>query len=115
MSVNSRAAMTLREFLNRRSRRSAVCLAIAVAFVWAFTFRAPKGSVENYLPGVAFVVALIVHLFVSGRARCPRCRELIGYIDTSQRKKDKKRILESGLDRCRSCGLHLDERIPLAW
>jgi hypothetical protein len=106
--------MTLREFLNRRIRRAAVCSAIALVVVWAFTIRAPRGSPENYLMGAAFVVALIAFLFVSSRARCPRCREAIGYIDTSEMRKYKKRILDAGPDRCRSCGLHLDERVPPA-
>jgi hypothetical protein len=64
--------------------------------------------------GGAFVIALIAFLFVSSRARCPRCSEVIGYIDTSKMRKHKRRILEAGLDRCRSCGLHLDEQIPTA-
>ena len=104
--------MTLREFLNRRGRRAAVCSAIPVIVVWAFAIRAPKGSPENYLMEAAFVVAIVAFLFVSSRARCPRCREAIGYIDTSELRKHKKRILDAGLDRCRSCGLHLDEQIP---
>jgi hypothetical protein len=106
--------MTLREFLNRRIRRAALCSAIAVLMAWAFTIRAPKGSPENYLMGGVFVVALIAFLFLSSRARCPRCRERLGYVDTSEMRKHKKWILEAGLDRCRSCGLHLDERISPA-
>jgi uncharacterized protein with PIN domain len=104
--------MTLREFLNRRIHRAVICSAIAVVVVWAFTIRAPKGSPENYLMGVAFLVGIFAVLFVSSRARCPRCREAIGYIDTSEMRKHRKRILDAGLDRCRNCGLHLDERIP---
>jgi hypothetical protein len=106
--------MTLREYLDRRMRRAAVCSAIAVAVVWAFTIRAPTGSPENYLMGAAFVVALISLLFVSSRARCPRCRAAIGYIDTSVMRKYQKRILDAGLNRFRNCALHLDERIPPA-
>lgn len=103
--------MTLREFLNRRNNRAAICSAIAVVVAWAFTIRAPKGSPENYLMGVAFVVGISAFLFVSSRARCPRCREAIGYIDTSEMRKHKKRIFDAGLDRCRKCGLHLDEQV----
>jgi hypothetical protein len=106
--------MTLREFLNRRIYRAAICSALAVVVVWAFAIRAPKGSPENYLIGVAFVVGIFAFLFLSSRARCPRCREVIGYIDTSEMRKHKKRILDAGLDRCRNCGLHLDEQIPPA-
>jgi hypothetical protein len=106
--------MTLRQFLNHRIHRAAICSAIAVVVVWAFTIQALKGSPENYLTGVAFVVGVIVFLFLSSRARCPRCREAIGYIDTSEMRKHKKRILDAGLDRCRNCGLHLDEQIPPA-
>jgi len=104
--------MTLREFLNRRIFRAVVSSAIAVVLVWAFTHRAPTGSPENDLMGAAFVVAMIAVLFVTHRARCPRCGEAIGYIDTSEMQRYQKRILEAGLDKCGSCGLHLDEQIP---
>jgi uncharacterized protein with PIN domain len=106
--------MTLREFLKRRICRAAICSAIAVVVVWAFTIRAPKGSPENYVMGVAFVLGIFAFLLLSSRARCPRCKEVIGYIDTSEMRKHKKRILDAGLDRCRNCGLHLDEQIPPA-
>jgi hypothetical protein len=106
--------MTLRAYLNRRIYRAAILSAIAVVVVWAFTIRAPKGSPENYLMGVAFLVAIFAVAFVSSRARCPRCREAIGYINTSEMREQRKRILDAGLDRCRNCGLHLDERIPPA-
>jgi hypothetical protein len=104
--------MTLREFLNRRMCRIGIFAAIAVALVWSFTIRAPMGSFENYLMGGAFVVGLISFIFVSSRARCPKCGAAIGYIDTSEARKHKKWILDAGLDRCRKCALHLDERIP---
>jgi hypothetical protein len=106
--------MTLCKFLNRRIYRAAICSAIAVVVAWALTIRAPKGSPENYVMGAAFVVGIFAFLFLSSRARCPRCGEAIGYIDTSEMRKHKKRILDAGLDRCRNCGLHLDERIPPA-
>ena len=106
--------MTLRELLNRRIYRAALCSALAVGVVWAFALRAPKGSPENYLLGAAFVVGIVAFLFISSRARCPSCRAVIGYIDTSEARKHKKRILDGGLDRCRNCGLHLDEQIPPA-
>lgn len=106
--------MTLREFLNRRIYRAAICSAIPVLVVWAFTIRAPKGSLENYLIGVAFLVGIFALLLLSSRARCRKCGEAIDYIDTSEMRKHKKRILDAGLDRCRNCGLHLDEQIPPA-
>jgi len=104
--------MTLREFLNRRSRFAAACLAAAVALTWTFTIRAPKGSAENYLTEVVFLAAIIAYLLVSVRAHCPKCGGAIGYIDTSEMRKYQKRIGEAGLDRCRSCGLHLNEEVP---
>jgi len=41
--------MTLREFLNRRIYRAAICSAIAVVVAWALTIRAPKGSPDREL------------------------------------------------------------------
>jgi hypothetical protein len=61
----------------------------------------------------SFTGAFICCLFISSRARCPRCSEVIGYIDTSEMRKHKKRILDAGLDGCRNYGLHLDEQILL--
>ena len=103
--------MTLREFLNRRIYRAGICSATAVVVIRAFTIRAAKGSPENYLMGVAFVIGIFAFLFLSSRARCPTCTEAIGYIDTSEMRKYKKQILGASFDRCSNCGLHLDERI----
>ena len=104
--------MTLRNFLNRRIRHAAVWAILAFTLVWVLSARSFKGIPQHSFTGVAFVVAVFVFLFLSGRARCPKCGEAIGYIDTSEMRKHKKRILSSGLDRCRRCGLNLDEEIP---
>lgn len=62
----------------------------------------------------AFVAAMIGVPFVTYRARCPRCADAIGYIDTSKMQKYQKRILTAGLESCRRYRLQLNEQITPA-
>lgn len=103
--------MTLREFLNRRSRRASAVSAIAVAAVWALMIHLPTGSAKTRVMAWGFMGGILLCGFICSRTRCPRCGAGIGYIDPCEARSRRKWRREAGLNLCGKCGLHLDEQI----
>jgi hypothetical protein len=103
--VESRA-MTLREYLRRRTNRLALLCVALIGAGWIF---APEGSSWNSVVGATGVAVMVVFAVVVSLTRCPKCKARIGYVEHGGRRRRVKSLI--GLDYCRSCGLRLDEEI----
>jgi hypothetical protein len=100
--------MTLRDHLNGRSIIASLVMAALVAGSWIYASKQGWNGTAKAVAGVVGVAAVALSLFIMRRTRCPKCGQLIGYMNGSSRRRVKSLI---GLDYCRSCGLHLDEEI----
>jgi hypothetical protein len=100
--------MTLREYLDRRSRVLGMVTLGVFLTVWVLAVMAPKSP---WAPGAFLLLQLSLGTFIihRDRARCPRCNVRLGYIDFGSRRFG--RAPTPGLDRCLSCGLHLNEEV----
>jgi hypothetical protein len=102
--------MTLREYLDKRSRK-AVSWGVFVAgmlLVAAHFLNVVRNAGDIY--GAAMVAGILVFVMIMRNPRCPKCNERLGAIDYGGRKYGiKPRV---GVDRCQNCGLNLNEQIP---
>ena len=102
-------AVTLREYLNRRTRRILVLVGVLAVTIWVSTATVPVLAQFRF---DGFYIPLLLVLgaaIVANRARCPRCSARLSYLDYgSRRRRVAPRV---GLDRCSGCGLHLNEQL----
>lgn len=101
--------MTLKKYLSRRISWVFIpgCLGFLALHV---TANYMKSNVWRTAETVELPAVFVAAWFTKNRARCPVCNERLDYIDFGSRK--SRRPPAVGLDRCRGCGLHLEEEIP---
>jgi len=102
--------MTLRDYLNRRNRRVLIPGAVITFIVFAFGVSESKGSTAQVIAGIAVPVFFVLIALFWSRSRCPKWGARLDYIGFGSRRRG--RAPRIGLDRCKSCGLHLNEEIP---
>jgi hypothetical protein len=103
--------MTLREYLARRDRKVFFPGVVVTLIVLAFAVNAPKQSAWTSPAFCAPFLFLVVMGIYSGRARCPKCKARLGHIEFERSRRGGP--LPVGFDRCLSCGLHGNEKIPV--
>lgn len=100
--------MTLRDYIEERYWRG-ILIALPVAIPSALiALIAPKESLLQFISIAAFLLSILVSTIWVGRLRCPRCGKPLGMV-AQNRKWLTRQIF--GLNRCRSCGLRVDEEI----
>ena len=100
-------AMTLRDYLNRRSMTASLVMLALIVASWIYALKQGWDGTWKPIAGLVWMAVIVLYIFIMRFTRCPKCGERIDYMDTRRRRYVKR----MGLDYCRSCGLHLDEEV----